>query len=85
MIEVKQAVQIAKKDAIEMLNSTPVGVEEVERDSYKERDVWSITLSFLPNKVSAPFAALMPKPDDLQYKRFFIDLESGQTLAIKMR
>lgn len=46
MIDAKQAIQIAKAKAAEMLNQASTNVEEIERDSYKGREVWSITLSF---------------------------------------
>ncbi len=45
MIEVKQAVQIAKERAADMLNQASFNLEEIERDSYRGREVWSITLS----------------------------------------
>lgn len=45
MIDAKQAVQIAKEKAADMLNHAPFNLEEIERESYKDREVWSITLS----------------------------------------
>ena len=44
MVEAKQAVQFAKEKAAEMLGEQSATLEEIERDSYKGRDVWSITL-----------------------------------------
>ena len=44
-IDVKQAVQIAKAKAAEMLDQGSSNLEEIEREVYKGRDVWSITLS----------------------------------------
>ena len=79
MIEMKQAVQIAKENAAEMLGQAPFNLEEIERDSYKGRDIWSITLS---SNSSNPFAALS---GDLQYKRFLIDVETGELVAMKLR
>ena len=52
MIDVKQAIQIARAGAADMLNQAPSSPEEIERDSYKDRDVWSITLS-LPRDCDA--------------------------------
>jgi len=83
MIDVKQAVQIAKEKSLEMLGHTG-NLEEIERDDYKGRDTWSITLS-LPPAVREPssFAsAIDPWP---QYKRFLIDVETGELVAMKLR
>ena len=84
MIDAKRAVQIAKENAADLLNQSPSNLEEVERDSYKDREVWSITLS-LPRNVKqlAPFALLSADP--LQYTRFLIDVETGELVAVKMR
>jgi hypothetical protein len=47
MIDAKQAVA-AKVKAGEILNQalSLTNLEEIEREIYKDRDVWSITLSF---------------------------------------
>lgn len=84
MINAKQAVQIAREKALEMLDGALTNLEEIERESYKERDVWSITLS-LPRDLNqlAPFARLGADP--LQYKRFLIDVETGELVAMKLR
>jgi serine/threonine-protein kinase RIO1 len=84
MIDVKQAVQIAKAKAAEMLEKDSFSLEEIERDSYKSRDVWSITLS-APRDVNDVSAIFGIKSDPLQYKRFFIDAETGELLAMKLR
>jgi len=77
MIDAKQAVQVAKEKAAEMLNQFPINLEELERDSYQGRDVWSVTLSFPPQQNTLRF--------DPQYKRFTIDAETGEFLAMKIR
>jgi hypothetical protein len=84
MIDDKEAVRLAKQKAAEMLYPGIGNLEEIERESYKDRDVWSITLSFPrdPNQVS-PLAQLAT--DMLQYKRFLIDAETGELLAMKLR
>jgi hypothetical protein len=84
MIDAKQAVLIAKKAAGDLLSSGSASLEEIERDTYKEREVWSITLG-LPRDVSqlAPVAQLSADP--LRYKRFLIDVETGELVAIKLR
>ena len=83
MIDAKQAVQIAKEKAAEVLNEAGT-LEEIERESYKDRDVWSITLS-LPRDLNrlAPFVRITADP--LQYKKFLIDAQSGELLAMKLR
>lgn len=83
MIDVKQAVKIAKDGAADMLdvNCALSHVEEIERDSYKNREVWSITLS-IPGSDKHPLVMIA---EPLHYKRFFIDVETGELLAIKMR
>lgn len=80
MIDAKQAVQIAKEKAVEMLNQTPINLEELERDSYKGRDVWSITLSFPREQPNS--WRFFPEP---QCKRFLIDSETGELVAMKLR
>lgn len=78
MIDVKQAVEIAKAKAAEMLGAGAYSLEEIERDSYKGHDVWSITLS-VPLVNIALFANVSG------YKRFFIDAETGELIAMKLR
>jgi len=89
MIDAKQAVLIAKKQAASMLASGSTTLEEIEKDDYKGREVWSITLG-LPWKASQlatirklPRESLFTGP--LQYKRFLIDVETGDLVAIKLR
>ena len=84
MIDVKQAVQIAKVKAAEILESDASAVEEIERDSYDSHEVWSITLSVRRDTNQLPAIARLAA-DPLQYKRFLIDAVSGELLAIKLR
>ncbi|MEQ1946791.1 MAG: hypothetical protein ABL995_06370 [Bryobacteraceae bacterium] len=77
MIDLQEAVFIAKQEATKILGPNQFSLEELERDVYKSRDVWSITLG-------------LPKPalflnQELNYKRFLIDVETGELLAIKIR
>jgi hypothetical protein len=89
MIDAKQAVQIAKVKAAEMLKDALYDLEELERDSYKDRDVWSITLSFVRNPQQAIQAQINPftrlGSDSLRYKRFLIDAATGELVAMKLR
>ena len=84
MIDVKEAVLIAKTKALDMLDAGSSNLEEIERDTYKGHDVWSITLS-VPRDLThlAPIARL--SADSLQYKRFLIDVETGELVAMKLR
>ena len=82
MIDRKQAVEIARVEAVNLLDQGLSGLEEIERDTYKGREVWSITLS-LPRdmKQLTSFAQLTASP--LQYKRFLIDVETGELVAMQ--
>jgi hypothetical protein len=84
MIDVKEAVRLAKENAAEILGVGSASLEEFERDIYRDRDVWSITLS-VPRDVRqlSPFAKL--SAGVVQYKRFFLDVESGELVAMKVR
>lgn len=84
MIDVKEAVLIAKQKASEVLSQSNTVLEEIERDAYKGHEVWSITLSYPrdPSQVSG-FARLTADP--LQYKRFLVDGETGELHAIRVR
>ena len=84
MIDAKRAVQIAKEKAAELLNQTSSNLEEIERDSYKDREVWSITLS-LPRTKNDYMSLAQLVADPLQYKRFLIDVETGELVAMKVR
>ncbi len=83
MFDAKAAIQFAKEKAAEILDQPASNVEEIERETYGGRDAWSITLSFpLPAPVPQRFAHLA---DLRQYKRFIIDTETGELLAVKIR
>jgi hypothetical protein len=84
MIDAMEAVAIAKQKAIEILGSEAFQLEEIERDTYKEHDVWSITLS-LPRDLSTIPPMVQISIDPLKYKRFLIDSGTGELLAVKLR
>ena len=84
MVDVKQAIQIAKEKAAEMLNQARSNLEEIERDSYRGREVWSITLS-LPRDMTQLKGLAVLRADPLHYKRFLIDVETGELVAMKVR
>lgn len=84
MIEAKQAVSIAQRWATEMLEWQAPKLEEIERESHNERDVWGITLSF-PRDASndSPLARLAAPA--FEYKRFLIDVQTGEMVAMRRR
>lgn len=80
MIEVKQAVQAARAYAENVLDRPSPTVDEIERESYCNRDAWKITLGF------ATFAGLGLKlKESKEYRSFFVDAETGEVLAVKIR
>lgn len=85
MLDLKDAVRIAKSKAEELLEATDYNVEEIERETYEDRDVWAITLSSLRNVSVMPSLARLANPEPLHYQRFIIDAEDGQLLAIRLR
>ena len=89
MIDAKQAVQIAKESAAELLGQVPAksSLEEIERDSYKGRDVWWITLGLPrdPGRLQSLAVLAALAADTLEYKRFLIDAETGELIAMKLR
>jgi hypothetical protein len=84
MIDVKEAVQIAKGRAAEMLGPSSFGLEEIEREGYKGHEVWSITLSYPRDLSELPHILRVGTPP-LHYKRFLIDGETGELVAMKIR
>lgn len=87
MIDAKRAIQIAREKATHLLNQASSSLEEIERDSYKDREVWSITLSLPrdPNDLTPLARITQPWADLRHYKRFLIDAETGELLAMKVR
>lgn len=83
MIDVKQAIQIAQAKASEMLGKQST-LEEIERETYRGHDVWDITLGISRDLDFLP-AMTRLAADPMQYKRFLIDAESGELLAMKLR
>lgn len=84
MIDVKEAVQIAKGRAAEMLGPGSYSLEEIEREGYKGHEVWSITLGFQRHLNDLSVIARLGSPS-LHYKRFLIDGETGELVAMKIR
>jgi hypothetical protein len=83
MIDAKQAVAAARREAAALLNSKS-SVEEIERESYRGREVWAITLGVVRDlDLLHPLAQLAT--DTLQYKRFMIDVETGEMLGMVIR
>ena len=84
MIDAKQAVTIAKQRAADWLGTGISNLEEVELDKYKDREVWSITLS-VPRDLTVLSPLAQIGADPLQYKRFLIDAQTGELVAMKLR
>lgn len=88
MLTAKEAIQQAQLKAAELLSDRPFKLEEIEREFYKGRDAWDITLSY-PLKddelrsVIDTLAGLAH--GNLQYRRFLIDVETGDLIAMKIR
>jgi hypothetical protein len=87
MIDVKQAVKVATEKAADLLGQRPFNLEEIERESYKGSDAWVITLSFVadPDQTSPLSTIVTSLNRNLKYKRFFIDPETSELLAMKVR
>jgi hypothetical protein len=95
MIDAKKAVMIAKESAKEMLQQPTSSLEEIERDSYKDREVWCITLGLPRDLRDFPdlpqfgeaigMREKMLSVFPLQYKRFLIDADTGELVAMKLR
>jgi hypothetical protein len=83
MIDVKEAVRIAKEKAAEILGAESASLEEIDRGMYSGSDAWSITLG-VPRDVSLLSPLAKMSVDPVQYKRFFIDVQSGELLAMKL-
>jgi hypothetical protein len=87
MIDSKQAFQFAKQQATDMLGQMPFRLEEIERDTYKGREVWSVTLGYPREKslteVVSSLGTLALGP--LEYKLFLIDATTGDLVAMKLR
>ena len=82
MLDVKQAVQIAREKSAGILG-VDGSLEEIQRETYQGRDVWSITLGVLRNlEQLSPMSRLSANP--VQYKVFLIDAETGEMLAMKL-
>jgi hypothetical protein len=83
MIDVKEAVRIAKQKAAEILAAESASLEEIERGMANGSDAWIITLG-VPRDLNqlSPLAKMSLPP--VQYKRFFIDAQSGDLVAMKL-
>jgi hypothetical protein len=83
MIDVKEAVGIAKKKAAEVLGAESASLEEIERGFSNGSDAWIITLG-VPRDLDqlSPLAKMSVSP--VQYKRFFIDAQTGELVAMKL-
>lgn len=88
MIPVNDAVEKAGEFAVRVLGkerATDLLLEEMERGTYKDREVWYVTLS-MPRTNRNPY--LMLSTDSVSkrdYKTFTVDSETGDVLSMKIR
>lgn len=87
MIDAKQAFQFARQHAVGMLGDRSFRLEEVERDTYKGREVWRITLGYPQDRGLADIGSAIRTLGfgDLEYKVFLIDETDGDLVAMKLR
>jgi hypothetical protein len=87
MIEAKTAVQFARQHATNMPGDRLFRLEEIERDVYKDREVWRVTPGYSPDKdwldSMSPMRTLGLGP--FEYKLFLIDADNGELVAMKLR
>jgi len=84
MIDAKHAVASAMRSAAEILGQSKSSLEEIERETYKGREVWAITLG-VPRDMDWLSPIAQVGADPLQYKRFLIDAETGEMLGMIIR
>jgi hypothetical protein len=78
MIPVKDAVGAAIEYARSLLDlDTPILLEEVEFREEGGKPEWLITLSIRRN--------LFPRPNNIEYKTFRVDGQTGEVLSMKIR
>ena len=86
MISNKDAVTKANECALELLGAQDVSLEEIELEEQEGKKLWSITLGFPQrlNEVKNIFGAGILS-DPIQLKRFLIDAETGEFVAMRLR
>ena len=90
MIDVKEATQVALEyfqDLYSDQTFSNVLLEEVERDEEDDTTYWFITIGFTDEKMAKKDRTLMSKPavSSRRYKRFKINAETGEVVAMKIR
>jgi hypothetical protein len=85
MITFKQAIEAARVAAREMFGDVATDVEEIEVEDYHGKNCWAITMSIYrdgpPHIVELVGKGALAK----DYKRFFIERESGEVLGVVIR
>jgi hypothetical protein len=93
-INVKEAYANAVEFARQVIGDLPFSLEEIDRGEYKGIPVWELTLGYpapqeaprpgaLPD-VTKQFASLFGPPTKV-YKRFFVNLHTGEVMSMKLR
>jgi hypothetical protein len=68
-----------------MFGKIPTEVEEIEVEYYHDAECWAITLS-LYRDADETLAAIVGKSSLARdYKRFFVERESGEVLGVRIR
>ena len=85
VVTMQEALAQAQAYAREVLGDREYTLEEVEQDSYKDRQVWRITLGFPKRRATAPelmraIGAGLP----LEYKTVLVDATTGEPIAMKL-
>ncbi len=85
MVTMQEAFTRAREYATEVLGDKEYTLEEVERDVYKGREAWRITVGFPKRRIGAPdlmraIGASLP----LEYKTVLIDVSTGEPVAMKL-
>ena len=83
MISNRESVKRAQECAQDLLGTSNVSLEEIELGNLNGKAVWSITLGFPPN-AEIPLGRILAF-DKIQLKQFFIDAETGEFVAMKLR
>jgi len=85
MVTVQEAFTRATEYAREVLGDLPFTLEEVEQDSYRDRQVWRITIGFPKRRPTAPeLMRVLGTGLPLEYKTILVDANTGQPVAMKL-
>lgn len=85
MVTLQEAFTQAQAYAREVLGEKEYTLEEVEKDAYKGRQVWRITLGFPKRRATAPeLMRALGTGLPLEYKTVLVDAATGEPIALKL-